>query len=84
MRFAPNFGESDATADPTPMFSPMTAPRREGFYLDLNKSYTDSPAMCQGTGSEGVHLTDGIGLPRSLFGESSNAHRVFNNTSSMQ
>jgi hypothetical protein len=38
-------GESKAPTNPNVVFSPIMTPRREGLYLDLNNSSSDSPAL---------------------------------------
>jgi hypothetical protein len=83
---SPEFGESLVTlvtVDPNATFSPVIAPGRHGYGLDLNINYTDSPSMRCRFSSGGGHVTDGIGLPSSLTSAHSiNVRHVFGNSSS--
>ena len=49
-RFSPEIGESEVHHDPNTVFSPSTQdpPPRRGVGVDLNDSYTGSPAMRRG------------------------------------
>ncbi|KAK1677271.1 hypothetical protein QYE76_038119 [Lolium multiflorum] len=70
------YAESD-TVDPNATFSPDSTPRGSGAFRfsDLNTS----PDLCHRVpGSNAGHVTDGTGLPSSLFsGDSRSAHQVF-------
>lgn len=76
LQFSTEVGESEVAGDPNSMFS--ATPRRTGLGLDLNRSYSVSPALRRAPFPPG-HVTDGTGLPRSLFatGETSEAGNPF-------
>ena len=81
-RYSPEFADSDTTQiDPNATFSPDAPVRGSGafrFAVDLNES-PDLRRVPTGTAG---HITNGTGLPHSLFsGDSTSTHQVFDSTS---
>jgi hypothetical protein len=80
-RFSPEYADNETTDDPTMVFSPDAATRGSGTFrcaVDLNAT----PDLCHSRSTAG-HVTDGTGLPRSLFPEfNTGAHEVFGHASS--
>jgi hypothetical protein len=71
--YSPEYADDDTTFDPNATFSLDSTPRGSGafcFSVDLNSS----PDL-RHPGSTSCHVTDGTGLPRTLFSdESGSAH----------
>ena len=80
-RYSPEFADSDMTIDPNATYSTDAAARGSAafrFPVDLN----ESPDLRRVPGSTAGHVTDGTGLPCSLFiVDSRSVHHVFGSTS---